>query len=140
MMTPGPDHPITLARNPRRVRVLAAGHVIADSSDVITLSEAELGPVHYFPRQDVETGFFSESPKVTECPYKGQATHYTTLIDGELIENVAWSYEDPYPAVEGIRGRIAFYPNLVEVYEVDQEDLDKHQHPHGLNQPPFANA
>jgi uncharacterized protein (DUF427 family) len=49
------------------------------------------------------------------------------LIDGELYENVAWSYEDPYPGVEAIRGRIAFYPDRVEVYEVDEEAL-KHHH------------
>jgi uncharacterized protein (DUF427 family) len=140
MLTPGPDHPIDLCRNPRRVRVLAAGHVIADSTDVITLREADLPPVEYFPRNDVETGFLSEAPTTSEDPYKGRATHYTSLIDGELIENVAWSYEQAYPAVEGIRGRLAFDAKLVEVYEVDEDDLNRREHPHAGGQPPFANA
>jgi uncharacterized protein (DUF427 family) len=138
MITPGPDHPITLATNPKRVRVLAVGHVIADTTDALTLDEAGYGPVQYIPREDVETGFLSESPKVTQCPYKGAATHYTMLIDGELFENVAWSYEDPYPAVEAIAGRLAFYPDKVEVYEVDDEALERREHPSGTRAPPGA--
>jgi uncharacterized protein (DUF427 family) len=118
-----------MANNPRRVRVQAAGHVIADTDHALTLREAELPPVQYFPREDVETGFLSESVKVTECPYKGRATHYTMMIDGELIENAAWSYEHPYPAVEAIQGRIAFYATKVEVYEVDEEMLRRHARP-----------
>lgn len=128
-MTPGPDHPITVAANPRRVRVKAFGHVIGDSDDVLTLTEASLAPVQYFPREDIETGFLSKSPKVSECPYKGQATYYSMLIDGELIENVAWSYEAPYPAMEAIRGRLAFYPDKVEIYEVSEADLEHRRHP-----------
>ena len=31
MKIPGPDHPITITGNPKRVRVLYQGHVIADS-------------------------------------------------------------------------------------------------------------
>jgi uncharacterized protein (DUF427 family) len=139
MKTPGPDHPITLERNPRRVRVMAAGHVIADSTDVITLHEADYGPVQYFPRTDVERGFLSQSPTVGECPYKGPRTHYTALIDGELLEDIAWSYEKPNPAAEGLRDRFAFDANRVEVYEVDQADLDNRHHPQKDNPPPFAN-
>ncbi|HTI67575.1 MAG TPA: DUF427 domain-containing protein [Caulobacteraceae bacterium] len=127
MTTPNPRHPITWTTNPKRVRVQAAGHVIADTADALTLNEAGYGPVQYLPRRDIETGFLSPSPKVTQCPYKGAATHYSILIDGALIENVAWSYEDPLLAVEAIRGRIAFYPDKVEVYEVDEEALKHHQ-------------
>jgi uncharacterized protein (DUF427 family) len=127
MMTPGADHPITLTANPRRVRVQVSNHVIADTADAVTLDEAGYGPVQYFPREDVERGFLSETSKVTQCPYKGAATHYSMMIDGQLLENVAWSYEDPYPAVEAIRGRIAFYPDKVEIYEVDEEALKHHE-------------
>ena len=124
MKTPGPDHPITLSPNPRRVRVRVENHVLADTADAVTLSEADYGPVQYFPRGDVETGFLSQTDHVTECPYKGRATHYSMLVNGDLLENCAWSYEDPYPSVEAIRGRIAFYPDKVQVYEIDEAEGD----------------
>ena len=61
------------------------------------------------------------------------------LIDGELLEDLVWSYEAPYPAVQDLRDRLAFDASRVEVYEVDQDALDKRRHPHTDNPPPFAN-
>jgi uncharacterized protein (DUF427 family) len=136
MLTPGPDHPITLAHHPRRMRVLAAGHVIADTTDGLTLYEADAQPVLFFPRKDVETSFLGRTDKVAECGYKGDATHYTILIDGELLENVAWSYEDPHAAVEDLRGRVAFDASRVEVYEVTEDELEHRRHEH--TSPPTA--
>jgi uncharacterized protein (DUF427 family) len=127
MKIPGPDHPIAMAVNPKRVRARINGHVIADSIDVLVMKEANYPPVQYFPRTDVETGFLSQSALITECPYKGSATHYALDIDGGVIEKAAWSYEQPYPAVEAIKDRIAFYVGEIEVYEVDEEAL-KHHH------------
>jgi uncharacterized protein (DUF427 family) len=119
MKEPGPDHPIAIEPNPRRVRVEVGGHVIADTLGALTLTEASYPPVQYIPRADIEMGFFGKTDRHTSCPYKGEASYFTTKIDGELLENVAWSYETPYPAMEAIAGMLAFYPNRVRVYEVD---------------------
>jgi uncharacterized protein (DUF427 family) len=123
MKTPGPDHPVSIARNPMRVRAQVAGHVIADTMNALTLTEGDLAPVQYFPRKDVETGFLSQTDFVSESEYKGSAVHYSLWIDGELLENAAWSYEDPFPAAEGVQNLIAFDPAQVRVYEVDDEAL-----------------
>jgi uncharacterized protein (DUF427 family) len=74
MKTPGPDHPIEIVNSRSRMRVLAAGHVIADTDDAVILKEANDPPAVYFPREDVETGFLSEAPRSTENPYMGRAT------------------------------------------------------------------
>lgn len=129
MKTPGPDHPITLTPNPRRVRARFQNHVIADTADALTLKEADYPAVQYFPRGDVDTGFLSQSAKTSTCPYKGDATYYSMLMNGDLAENVAWSYEEPYPAMEAIRGRIAFYPDQVEVYEIEEAAVDERRRP-----------
>ena len=50
---PGPDHPIRIERNPSRVIVSVAGHIIADTRDALTLREAAYAPVQYVPRKDV---------------------------------------------------------------------------------------
>jgi len=119
MKLPGPDHPITVTPNPRRVRVEVDGHVIADSAAALTLQESTYPAVQYIPREDIEMGFFGRTDHRTNCPYKGDASYFSTKIDGDMLENVAWSYEDPYPAMDQIRGMLAFYPNKVRVYEVD---------------------
>jgi uncharacterized protein (DUF427 family) len=120
MKLPGPDHPITIAFNPKRVQVEYNGHVIADSRRVFVLKEAGYPPVQYIPREDAEMAFMTRTERHTHCPYKGEASYYTILMDGRFAENVVWSYEDPYPAMERIRGYLAFYPNQVQIRELDE--------------------
>ena len=124
MKTPGPDHPLAFIDDPVRTRARFEDHVIADTVEAVTLREADYDPVRYFPRKDVETGFLSKTDKEYTCPYKGPATFYSMMINGDLQENVAWSYEEPYPAAEPIRGRIAFYPDRVQVYTVSERETD----------------
>src|ERR1700726_5131097 len=111
MKTPGPDHPITLEKAANRWRARYAGHVIADTDDAIILREADYPPVVYFPRVDVEMGFMSRSARGTHCPYKGDAGYFTVLMDGQFAENAVWTYEQPFPSMEAIEGRLAFYPD-----------------------------
>jgi hypothetical protein len=52
---PDPDHPISIQRNPARVVVSVAGHVIADTRNALTLREADYPAVQYIPREDVRS-------------------------------------------------------------------------------------
>lgn len=118
MKTPGPDHPITIEPARNRWRARFAGHVIADSNDTLILREKDYPPVVYFPRAGVSMEFMSRTDRSTYCPYKGDAAYYTVLMDGQFAQNAAWTYELPYPAMEAIGERLAFYTNKIEVYEV----------------------
>ena len=127
MKTPGPDHPITIEPCRRRVRAAFERHIIADTDDALILREASYPPVYYLPMEDVEMGFLAKTDHATTCPYKGEASYWSIYMDGVIAENVAWAYEEPYPSVAAIKGRIAFYPDKVEVYEVDETDLQRTQ-------------
>lgn len=124
MLTPGPDHPITITPAKSRWRVKYDDHVIADTGDALILEEADYPAVVYFPRADVSMDFFSRTDRTTHCPYKGDAAYYTILMDGRFADNAVWTYEEPYLAMEQIRGRLAFYPDKVEVYSVDDAAVD----------------
>lgn len=128
MKIPGPDHPITVTPAPSRWRAFYAGHVIADTADALILQEANYPPVVYFPREDVAMEYMSRTEHATHCPYKGDAAYYTILMDGNFAENAVWTYEDPYPAMTAIAERLAFYPDKVEVYEVDDARVNPHHH------------
>ena len=120
MKLPGPDHPITITLNPKRVQVLRGGHVIADTEHALILKEASYKAVQYIPRDDVAMMYLSRTHHSTHCPYKGDASYYSIARDGEISENAVWSYEAPYPAMEQIKGYLAFYPNQVEIQEIDE--------------------
>jgi uncharacterized protein (DUF427 family) len=116
-MEPRKDHPITIARNPNRVRVLFDGRVVAETSRALTLKEASLPPVQYFPREDADMSLLERTAQKTHCPYKSDAAYYTIRTGGRVAENAVWTYEDPYPAVAAIKGHLAFYPNRVDRIE-----------------------
>ncbi len=122
MKIPGPDHPITVTRNACRIQVLFGGHVIADTTAAVVLKEAGYKAVCYFPREDVAMEFLGRTEHHSHCPYKGDASYYSIARDGQIADNAVWTYEDPYPAVEMIRGLLAFYPNQVQIHRVDEDD------------------
>jgi uncharacterized protein (DUF427 family) len=115
MKTPGPDHPITIAPTGRPVRVLVGDQEIARTDDALTLAEASYAPVVYLPREAADLSKLQRSSDRTHCPYKGGAAYFHIVVDDTRIENAVWSYEDPYPAVAEIRGRLAFYPDRTRI-------------------------
>ena len=111
---PGPDHPISIERNPARVVVSVAGRVIADTRNSLTLRESTYSPVHYIPREDVDLTQLERTDHATYCPYKGNCNYYSIPVGGKKSVNAVWTYEDPYPAVAQIKGHVAFYPDRVD--------------------------
>ena len=117
MKEPGPDHPISIEPNPRRVRVLVGGVIVAETTRALTLREASYPAVQYIPRADIEDDLFDRSERHSHCPYKGEASYHTVSAGGLVRRDVAWSYEAPFPAVNAIAGHLAFYPDRVDAIE-----------------------
>ena len=111
---PGPDHSISIQRNPARVVVSVAGRVIADTRNALTLRESDYSPVQYISREDVDVSQLERTDHATYCPYKGDSSYYSIPAGGKKSVNAVWTYEDPYPAVAEIKGHVAFYPDRVD--------------------------
>jgi uncharacterized protein (DUF427 family) len=118
---PGPDHPITIERNLKRVKVSIGGTVLADSRDALILREADYPAVQYIPRKDVDMTLLERSAHATYCPYKGDCAYFSIPSGGERAINAAWTYEVPYDAVGAIRNHLAFYPDRVDAIEERSE-------------------
>ena len=114
---PGPDHPITIERNPKRVVVSIGGRVLADSRDALILREAGYPAVQYIPRKDVDMTQLEQSAHATYCPYKGDCAYFSIPAGGERAVAAVWTYEAPYEAVAAIRNHLAFYPERVDAIE-----------------------
>lgn len=117
---------ITLEPARRRWRALYAGHVIADTDDALIVREPGNPLRVYFPRSDVATEYMARSDKVVSDAVKGSATFYTLMMDGNFAENAVWSYEDPSPGMEALANRLAFLTDKVEVYDVDDAQVNPH--------------
>lgn len=114
---PGPDHPIAVQPNPRRVVVRLAGRVIADTRRALVLREASYPAVQYIPRADVDMAQLARTAHATYCPYKGDCAYFSLPLGGARSINAAWSYEAPHAAVLAITDHIAFYPDRVDAVE-----------------------
>lgn len=117
MKEPGPHHPITIEKNPHRVRVVVGGVIVAETTRALTLREASYPPVQYIPRADIAPDLFEKSERRSHCPYKGDAGYYTVTAGGLVRRDAAWCYDQPFPAVKEIARHLAFYPEKVDAIE-----------------------
>lgn len=49
----------------------------------------------YFPPESINSEFYKESAHHTTCPWKGEASYYDVVVDGETNEFGAWYYPEP---------------------------------------------
>lgn len=118
MAAPTLEHTITVQPEPRRVRVVAGGQIIAETTRALSLKEASYPAVLYIPRDDARMDFLRPSGHRTHCPHKGDASYFSLCLATGLEPDAVWSYEKPLPGVAEIAGHLAFYPSRVDRIEV----------------------
>jgi uncharacterized protein (DUF427 family) len=69
---------------------------------------------HYFPPDSVERKYFEPSDDHTTCPWKGVASYYDVVVEGDRNRNAAWYYPEPKEKARNIKDYVAFW-NGVEV-------------------------
>ena len=97
------------------VIVSTGGQVIARSSAALSMHEGSYSPVLYIPFEDVAANCITKSEKNTYCSFKGTASYWNIVTNGETIADAAWSYENPFDEMQAIKGYLAFYSDKVEI-------------------------
>ena len=80
------------------------GTVIADS-DATVMVEGN----HYFPIESVNQELLRPSDTHSVCPWKGTASYYSVVVDGETNPDAAWFYPAPKDAAAEIKDHVAFW-------------------------------
>ena len=93
------------------MKAIFNSQIIAESPDTL-LVEGN----HYFPPDSLKEEFLLKSETQTTCPWKGVASYYDVVVNGERESDAAWYYPDPRTLAEGIKGYVAFWQG-VEVIE-----------------------
>ncbi len=83
------------------------GQLIAESTETIIIEGN-----HYFPPSSINREFFKPSDSHTLCPWKGVASYYNVLVDGQENSDAAWFYSDPKDAAAGIKNFVAFWKGV----------------------------
>ena len=106
---------------PERIRVVAAGRTLADTTSAFRVLETAGAPVYYLPAEDVDLPRLRPADRTTTCEWKGGASYFDYLDGDRSISSVAWTYRDPEPGFEAIAGHIAFYVGRVDEAWVGDE-------------------
>jgi uncharacterized protein (DUF427 family) len=75
---------------------------------------------HYFPPGSINKTYFRENERHTVCFWKGQASYYDVVVDGNINHSAAWYYPETSRAAQNIRGYIAFW-NGVRVKKIEED-------------------
>ena len=85
-------------------RAIWNGAVIAESDACETVEGNR-----YFPPDAVKREYLHPSETHTVCGWKGTASYYDVVVDGQVNEDAAWYYPETKPAAANVRGYIAFW-------------------------------
>ena len=118
-----PFHRVDVLPSSRRVRLELDGQVLAQSSRPTLLFETMLPTRYYLPREDIRAELTPSSTR-TYCAYKGQASYWSAAAGGQLLADIAWTYQEPLHDAAEVRGLIAFFNERVDVV-LDGQRLDR---------------
>lgn len=86
------------------VQAVWNGTVIAQSDRTVVVEGN-----HYFPPEDINSDYLRPSEHRSTCPWKGTASYYDLIVDGERNRNAGWSYPSPKSAATQIKDHVAFW-------------------------------
>jgi uncharacterized protein (DUF427 family) len=99
------------------------GETVAESNRPVLVFETGLPVRYYLPKTDVRLDVLTPTDTVTKCPYKGEARYWSAAG----VEDAAWSYTYPLPAVAALGAHVCFFQERVDEIWVDGEQIARPQ-------------
>ncbi len=112
---PNPYHRVDCRPTTRGLRVAVAGTTLVDTVDTVILFETALHPRLYVSPSLVRTDLLRRSETSSYCNYKGDATYWSAVVGDAVVDDAAWSYEDPLPESLPIAGLLSFDETKVDM-------------------------
>jgi uncharacterized protein (DUF427 family) len=122
----GPVHRLFMQAFPRRVRAIFAGQTVLDSTRAVLLHETRLLPQIYVPNEDIRQDLLTPTEHHSVCGFKGTASYWSIEAGGRTAENAMWSYPDPNPESQWLRGYSAFYWSALDEWYDEDERVEGH--------------
>ena len=85
-------------------RAVWNGETLAESDDTVVVEGN-----HYFPIESVNKDYLQDSDSHTRCFWKGVASYYDVVVDGQRNSDAAFYYPEPSKAAQKIKDHVAFW-------------------------------
>lgn len=83
------------------------GVVLAQSDETIEIEQNQ-----YFPPDSVDRQYLEDSATHSTCPWKGEASYYNIIVNGNKNPDAAWFYPEPKETAIQIKGYVAFWKGV----------------------------
>ena len=83
------------------------GAVLAESDKTVVVEGN-----HYFPVESIKREHFQGSQTHTSCHWKGVASYYDVVVNGQVNKDAAWYYAEPFEAAKQIKDCVAFWKGV----------------------------
>lgn len=81
--------------------------ILAESEETVVVENN-----HYFPAASLNMAFFIPSETTSHCAWKGDASYYSIVADGEENTDAAWYYPETKEAAKEIKNYVAFWQGV----------------------------
>eukprot|EP01037_Dinobryon_pediforme_P028681 gene28681-32049_t len=115
--------PAIAERSAAHVVIEHRGVILADTRASIRTLETSHPPSYYIPRSDIHESALRRGSGSSFCEWKGNATYWDVVIDGEVLSSVAWSYPRPTRPFAILQDHIAFYAAPFDRCSIDGETV-----------------
>ena len=89
------------------MKATSKGETIAESNETVVVEGNQ-----YFPAESIKREFFQPSETHTVCGWKGTASYYDIVVNGETNKDAAWYYPEAKPDAKNIEGYVAFWKGV----------------------------
>jgi uncharacterized protein (DUF427 family) len=110
-----PFHRVDARRSSAHVVVRVRGEEVAISRHPVAVFESGLPTRWYVPLDDVRSEYLVESTTTRVCPYKGVARYWSVKTADGVVEDAAWSFQEPLLEALPVKGLVSFLGDGVEV-------------------------
>lgn len=86
------------------MKAIWKNEILAESDNTVVVENN-----HYFPRESLNMKYFILSDTTSHCPWKGDASYYSIVVNENKNEDAAWYYSDPKAAAKEIKYHVAFW-------------------------------
>jgi uncharacterized protein (DUF427 family) len=107
----------------QHVEVWLGGVRVADTTSSWRVLETSHPPTYYLPAEAFAPGALRPAEGSSWCEWKGRAAYLDLVAGAVVAPRAVWTYPDPTPGFEALRGAYAVMPGLVERCVVDGETV-----------------
>lgn len=104
------------------IKVVFNGKTVIESIGGYRILETSHPPTYYIDPTGIKSEYFKESGGSSSfCEWKGSATYYDIIVDGETTQRAVWTYKNPSGMYEDIKDHLAVYAAKVDFCTLDGE-------------------